>query len=200
MSWPNSQTIGLLGINKHIQRTCKSAPGASGKYVKYNQNLFVCLFVCLFVYKFIYLCIYTAFVETHLQSDQTTRTGTMMCIVQGSACLRFHWYYSMISHVEYITQWYYCPFRVSNSPSPAFWGANRLLQAKCTKKFKLSYFRKYCIDRNHILQSDKDHQVGLPFMSGTNVPPNKSKMAAAAILKNRKLLYLYNGVTDFDEI
>jgi len=97
-------------------------------------------------------------------------------------------------------------------PKPWFWGANRHFQAKracvhvcmcmCVwmfyaaigtlfrwikliKKFKLSYFRNYCINPP-ILHRDKDRQVS--FVDGPNMPPNKSKMAVAAIFKNQKIV------------
>jgi len=79
--------------------------------------------------------------------------------------------------------WYCSPFNGSNSPKPQFWGMNRHFQAKRVK-FKLSYFLNYCVDCNLMLHSDKDHQVGLPFVGGLNVSQTNPRWRTATILKN----------------
>jgi len=67
-------------------------------------------------------------------------------------------------------------------PKPWFWGREAFSCQTC-KKFKLSYYRNYCIDCNRILHSDKDHQV--PFVDGPNMPQT-SKMADGRHLEKLK--------------
>jgi len=62
---------------------------------------------------------------------------------------------------------------------------------------KRLYYQNYCIDHNQNLQNNRDPR--LLSMGGPNMPPQKSKMAAVAILENQKMQYLYNGLTSFDE-
>ena len=114
---------------------------------------------------------------------QTTWTRARMC------------FWGIFSHCS--------PFRGSKTPNPQFWGVNRCFQAKLATSKKRAYYQNYCIDFNQILHSDKGHQR--PFVGGpdtritnprwrTEKSKNhhisefrKSKMAAAAILKNRKI-------------
>jgi len=63
---------------------------------------------------------------------------------------------------------------------------------------KRAYYQNYCIDSNHILHSDKDHQM--PFVGGPHTHYT-SKMADGRHLgKIEKLLYLSRNSSDFDKI
>jgi len=54
-------------------------------------------------------------------------------------------------------------------------------------------------DSNQILHSDKNHQI--LFVGLSKICPTNPKWRTAVILKKKdKLLYLSNGLTDFDEI
>jgi len=65
---------------------------------------------------------------------------------------------------------------------PRFWGHANAFSSQTREKFKLSYFRNYCIDRNQILHSDKDHLV--PFVGDPRMSQTNPTWRTAAILKN----------------
>jgi len=81
---------------------------------------------------------------------------------------------------------------VKSPENPNFWGTNMHFQAKSGKILKVSCYRNSCIDFNHILHNDGDHQVvvvGGPNMCPTNPrwrqPPSWKKITKIAISPQR---------------
>jgi len=66
------------------------------------------------------------------------------------------------------------------------------------KILKVSCYRNYYIHFNEILHNDRDHQEVV--VGGPNRRPTNPRWRTAAILKTVKSPYLFNRLTDFDEI
>jgi len=106
---------------------------------------------------------------------QTTQTRTRMCILGFRL--------------------YCCRFKGSNSPKPQFWGCEWAFSSQMCEKFKLSYFRNYCINCNQILHNDKNRQV--PFVGGSNMAQTNPRCRTADILKNQNIAIHYISSTDW---
>ena len=67
--------------------------------------------------------------------------------------------------------------------NPQFWSVNRRFQAKLAKS-KSACYQNYCIDSNHILHNDKDHQM--PFVGGPHTRITNPRWRTAAIVEKSK--------------
>ena len=84
------------------------------------------------------------------------------------------------------------PFPHFPSKNPQFWGVNRRFQRQTRKIEKRAYFQNYCIDSNHILHSDKDHQM--PFVGGHHTRITNPRWRTEAILEKSKNCYISAAV------
>ena len=90
-------------------------------------------------------------------------------------------------------RWHCSPFWGWNPPKTPILGA-----WIGVFKPKVSCYRNYCIDFNHILHNDRHRQVIV--VGGPNSRPTNPRWRTAAILKTVKSSYLCNRLSDFYEI
>jgi len=76
------------------------------------------------------------------------------------------------------------PHLEGQTPKTPFWGSEQAFSSQTREIEKSAYYQNDCIDFNHILHSDKDHQM--PFASGRNTGITNPRWRTAAILEKSK--------------